>query len=201
MHWLSKEAIVTLSCCLSDIAASNLGPVCLIVRFCKVSKPEYSYLEWYDRSEIYQAPQQQCCWWACQISKRWDDMNHQSHSLEISQDLYDKASDKILKQDPVLQVVAHDLENNSHKHDASILKSTSSTINDLSLFWYPMCQQPTSPPTPLWPQILPQPSSTSWSSGMNWCAFQKQAQGLFITSVFNCVATNPNINQSLMISL
>ena len=35
-------------------------------------KPSDLYLELYNCSEIWHAPQQQCCWYACQISKQCD---------------------------------------------------------------------------------------------------------------------------------
>ena len=58
-----------------------------IVRSCKVSKARDLYLELYNRSdEIWQAPQQQCCWSACQISKRYDNSNYQSSGFEASRD-------------------------------------------------------------------------------------------------------------------
>ena len=41
----------------------------LIVRSRKVSKPRDFYLELSDRSEIWQAPRQQCCRGACQKSE------------------------------------------------------------------------------------------------------------------------------------
>ena len=59
----------------------------LIVRSHKVSKPRDLHLELYDRPEIWQAPRQQCCWCACQISKRCDNLSYQSRSFEASWDL------------------------------------------------------------------------------------------------------------------
>ena len=59
---------------------------CLIVRSHKVSKPWDSYLE-YNCIEIWQAPQQQCCWSARQISKWCDNLNYQSCGFEASHDL------------------------------------------------------------------------------------------------------------------
>ena len=46
----------------------------LTVRSHKVSKPRDLYLELSDRSEIWQAPRQQGCRSACQISKRYDNL-------------------------------------------------------------------------------------------------------------------------------
>ena len=59
----------------------------LIGRSRKGSKQRDLYLELYDRSEILQAPQQQCCRCACQISKRCDNFNYQSHGFESLWDL------------------------------------------------------------------------------------------------------------------
>ena len=59
----------------------------LIVRSREVSKPRDLYLKLFDRSEIWQAPRQHCCRCACQISKRCDNSNYQSHSFETSRDL------------------------------------------------------------------------------------------------------------------
>ena len=58
----------------------------LIVRSGEVSKPRDLYLKLFDRSEIWQAPRQQCCRCACQISKRCDNLNYQSRSFETSRD-------------------------------------------------------------------------------------------------------------------
>ena len=55
----------------------------LIVWSCKVSKPWDLYLEFYDRSEIWQAPQQQYWRCACVIWKWCDNVNYQSHGFEI----------------------------------------------------------------------------------------------------------------------
>ena len=59
----------------------------LIIRSRKVSKLWNLYLELPYCSEIWQAHQQHCCRWACQISKWCDNQNHQSRSFETSQDL------------------------------------------------------------------------------------------------------------------
>ena len=40
-----------------------------------------------DLSEIWQAPQQQCCWDACQFSEQYDHYNILFHGFETSQDL------------------------------------------------------------------------------------------------------------------
>ena len=58
----------------------------LIVKPHKVSKARDSYLELYDRSEIWQSHRQHC--WRClSISKRCDDLNYQSRDFETSRDL------------------------------------------------------------------------------------------------------------------
>ena len=59
----------------------------LTVRSRKVSKTRDLYLELPDRSEIWQAPRQQSCRSACQISKRCDNLNYQSRGFETSRDL------------------------------------------------------------------------------------------------------------------
>ena len=59
----------------------------LIVRSRKVSKPRDLYLELSDRSEIWQAPRQQCCRGACQISKRHEHFNTRSRAFETLRDL------------------------------------------------------------------------------------------------------------------
>ena len=59
----------------------------LIVRSRKVSKPPDLYLESSDRSEFWQAPRQQCCRSASQISKRCDNLNYQSRGFETLRDL------------------------------------------------------------------------------------------------------------------
>ena len=70
----------------------NRGPfqypiIRLIVRSRKASKPRDFYLELYDHSEILQAPWQQCCRRACQISKRCDNSNYRSRGIDTSRDL------------------------------------------------------------------------------------------------------------------
>ena len=59
----------------------------LSVRSRKLSKPRDLYLELSDRYEIWQAPRQQCCWCACQISKRHDNLKYQSRGFETLRDL------------------------------------------------------------------------------------------------------------------
>ena len=59
----------------------------LTVRSRKDSKPRDLYLALSDRSEIWQAPRQQGCRSACQISKRCDNLNYQSRGFETSRDL------------------------------------------------------------------------------------------------------------------
>ena len=53
----------------------------------QVLQPRDLYLELYDRCKIWQAPRQQCCGCACQISKWWDNLNYQSRGFETSRDL------------------------------------------------------------------------------------------------------------------
>ena len=60
---------------------------CLIVRSREVSKPRDLYSKLFDRSEIWQARRQHRCRSACQISKRRDDLNCQSHGFETLWDL------------------------------------------------------------------------------------------------------------------
>ena len=59
----------------------------LVVRSRKVSKSRDLYLELYDWFEIRQAPWQQCCRCACQITKRCEDLNYKSRVFETSRDL------------------------------------------------------------------------------------------------------------------
>ena len=59
----------------------------LIPRSRKVSNPRDLYLELSDRSQIWQAPRQHCCRCACQISKRCNNLNHQSRGFETPRDL------------------------------------------------------------------------------------------------------------------
>ena len=58
-----------------------------IVRPYKISKPLDLYSQLYNCSEIWQAHQQQCCEWNCQISKRCHNLNYQSRGFQTSQDL------------------------------------------------------------------------------------------------------------------
>ena len=57
------------------------------VRSRKVWKPRDLYLELFDCSKFWQAPRQHCCRGACQILKRWDNLNYQSRGFETSRDL------------------------------------------------------------------------------------------------------------------
>ena len=59
----------------------------LIVRCRGASKPRNLCLELFDRSEIWQAHRQQCCWDTCQISKRYNNSNYQYRVFETSWDL------------------------------------------------------------------------------------------------------------------
>ena len=53
----------------------------------EVSKLRDSGLDFSNRSEIWQAPRQQCCRDACQISERCDHYDTQSRDFETSRDL------------------------------------------------------------------------------------------------------------------
>ena len=70
----------------------------LTARSRKVSKPRDLYLELSYRSEIWQAPRQQGCRSACQISKRCDNLTNLAAS--ILHEIYNKTSYRILKRDP-----------------------------------------------------------------------------------------------------
>ena len=59
----------------------------LSVRSRKVSKPRDLYLEWSDRSEIWQALRQRCCRCACQISNRYDNLKYKYRGFETLRDL------------------------------------------------------------------------------------------------------------------
>ena len=59
----------------------------LIVRSRKVSKRRNLFSGWYDRSDIWQTPWQQCCRCTCQISKRCHNLNYRSRGFETSRDL------------------------------------------------------------------------------------------------------------------
>ena len=58
-----------------------------ITRSREVSKPRDWGLDFFKRSEIWQAPRQQRCRDACQISERYDHYNIQSPDFETSRDL------------------------------------------------------------------------------------------------------------------
>ena len=58
----------------------------LTIKFREVSKSRDSGLNLSNRSEIWQAPRQQGCWDACQISERYDNDNIRSSGLETSRD-------------------------------------------------------------------------------------------------------------------
>ena len=66
---------------------SQYPKIRLIVRSREVSKPRDLYLEFSDRSEIWQALQQHCCRCACQISKRYANSKYQSRGFDTSRDL------------------------------------------------------------------------------------------------------------------
>ena len=59
----------------------------LTARSREVSKPRDSSLDFFNCSEIWQAPRQQRCRDACQISERNDHYNTQSRGFETSRDL------------------------------------------------------------------------------------------------------------------
>ena len=60
-----------------------------IIRSREVSNPrnDYLYLKLSDRSEIWQAFREHCCWCACQISKLCDNWYYQSRGFETSRNL------------------------------------------------------------------------------------------------------------------
>ena len=58
----------------------------LTARSCEVSKLRDSGLYFFNHSKIWQAPQQQCCQDACQISEWYNHYNIQSHGFETSRD-------------------------------------------------------------------------------------------------------------------
>ena len=68
------------------IGLKNLAIRDIIERSHKVLKPQDLYLELYNHSDIWQTPQQHCCWCACQISKWCNNSNFQSYGFEASQD-------------------------------------------------------------------------------------------------------------------
>ena len=65
----------------------------------KISQPQDMYLTLSNRSEIWQAPRQLCCWGTCKISQWCDCLNYQSHGMRSS----DKTSYRTLKR--VLEAV------------------------------------------------------------------------------------------------
>ena len=56
----------------------------LIARSREYSKPRDSSLDFFNRSEIWEAPQQQWSRTTCPISERYDNYNIQSHGFETS---------------------------------------------------------------------------------------------------------------------
>ena len=98
-HWHKMTKEIQYQNCL--ITATELwlsciqkvqGPVSISDKtsYCKISQSLEAaryYLELSDRSQIWQAHLQQCCRYACQISKRYDDLNYQYRSFETSRDL------------------------------------------------------------------------------------------------------------------
>ena len=89
-----------------EVGNVNLWPVSISDKtsYCKISKPRDLYLELSDRSEIWQAPRQQGCRSAGQISKRCDNLNHQSRGFETSRDCkevpWQQAQSNTSKEDP-----------------------------------------------------------------------------------------------------
>ena len=59
----------------------------LTARSREVSNARDLYLELSDLSQIWQAHRQHCSWCACQISKRCNNLSHQSRGFETSWDL------------------------------------------------------------------------------------------------------------------
>ena len=58
----------------------------LIERSRDVLKQRDLYLKLCDRSDIWQAPRQHCCWCACQVSNRCNNLKYQSHGFGTSRD-------------------------------------------------------------------------------------------------------------------
>ena len=76
-----------ISCIGATMASFQYPTRRLIVRSCEVSKLWDLCLKLSDRSEIWQAPRQQCCRGTCQISKWCNSSNYQTCVFETSQDL------------------------------------------------------------------------------------------------------------------
>ena len=74
-------------CSCLHIRALLQYPIRRLVRSRKVSNPRDLYWELCDRSEIWQAPRQQCCQHASEISKRWDKSNYQSRGEILQYDV------------------------------------------------------------------------------------------------------------------
>ena len=66
------------------ILSANEIPGLYSLRSREVSKPRDSGLDFSIRSEIWQAPRQQCCRDVCQISERYDNCNIRSRGFETS---------------------------------------------------------------------------------------------------------------------
>ena len=64
----------------------------LIIRSQETSKLQNLYLGLSDHSKILQAPRQNCCRRACQISKRYDNLNFQFRCFDTSRDLTTRVS-------------------------------------------------------------------------------------------------------------
>ena len=67
----------------------------------QLQKPRVLYLELFDRSEIWQGPRQYYCQYACQIWKRCNGSNYQSHGRprDFARS-YDKTSNRLLRRAP-----------------------------------------------------------------------------------------------------
>ena len=85
---IQYRTLFTLICGMTKIWVPFQYPIWrLIVRSRKVLQPRDLYLELYDRSEFWQAPRQQCCRCACQISKRYENFDTWSRAFETLRDL------------------------------------------------------------------------------------------------------------------
>ena len=82
-----QDCSISIAIALEPWAPSQYPIRRLSVRSRKVSKPRDLYLELSDRSEIWQALRQHGCRCACQISKRCNNLKHQSRDFETSRDL------------------------------------------------------------------------------------------------------------------
>ena len=88
--------ILLKGCCFISWAPFQYPMRRLTVRSRKFWKPRDLYLELSDRSDIWQAPRQQGCRSACQISRRCDNLNYQSRGFETSRDLTSQGQGQVI---------------------------------------------------------------------------------------------------------